>query len=263
MTTLIQTVPAAIRWFLIWSALGVIFAVQLYWYYEMPWRLSIYWGLIDWYLWGVLSLLIGKGVRHAMSRNLPAIAATFAVLLGAPLMSGVHVALTMLVAGPGGLPEGYAWSTYFQALFAKKLMLNLLTYSAIVAVYVYLARRKSDRPATFLATLGNAKRLVSATDIIRGEVSGNYVNLHTADGVWPVRITMTDILRRLPDDKFVRTSRSAMINLDRVCGQQSRNGSLQLVLDDGERVSVSRRHRARLQKRIRDFFGVHSQEAIR
>ena len=255
-----KAASAVARWFLVWSTVGCIFALQLYWHYELPWSLSIFWGLSDWYLWGLLALPIGKAVRHLKNLNWSARSTGVVLLLAAPAVAALHVVLTMLVGGIGGLPAGTAWLEYFQALYAKKLTLNLITYAAIVTIYARISPKKPRQDTKFLARLRDATRLVSADEIIRGEVCGNYVNLYTEDGVWPVRVTLTNLLRRLPDHQFVRISRSAMVSLKWVREQHSEAVSVQLVLANGERVKVSRRIRAQVQRAIRTSCLLDQQE---
>jgi len=173
-------------------------------------------------------------------------------LFSAPVVAALHVVLTMLVGGIGGLQLDTQWVDYFQALYAKKLTLNLLTCAAIVFIFERLSDDSPRKGKLFLTRLGDVTRLISADMIIWGEVCGNYVNLHTRDGVWPLRDTLTGLLDRLPRGKFVRISRSAMVSLRRVHEQCSDGRSLILSLEDGTRVRVSRRYRQSVRQALRD-----------
>lgn len=241
------------RWFLLWTTIGCVFALQLRWYHELPWSLSIFWGLADWYLWGSLALLSGTAIRRLkhLSINISARLVLYVSL--APVASALHVILTMLVGEIGGFQPDTQWVDYFQALYAKKLTLNLLTCAAIVLVF---ERRSDDSPRknnVFLTKLGDVTRLISADEIVWGEVCGNYVNLHTHDGVWPLRETLSGLLDRLPCGQFVRISRSAMVSLRRVHEQCSDGRSLTLTLENGTRIRVSRRYRPLVRQALQNY----------
>lgn len=241
-----------IRWLLLWTSIGCVFALQLRWYHELPWSLSIFWGLADWYLWGLLALLFGALVRRLKRVGISFPARLVLYVFLAPVVAALHVVLTMLVGVVGGLQMDTHWVDYFQALYAKKLTLNLLTCAAIILIFERLSDDGSRNEQLFLTKLGDVTRLISSDEIIWGEVSGNYVNLHTSDGVWPLRDTLTGLLDRLPSGKFVRISRSAMVSLRRVHEQRSDGRSLILLLDNGTRVHVSRRYRSVARQALRN-----------
>jgi DNA-binding LytR/AlgR family response regulator len=248
-----QTPTATIgRWFLLWTTIGCVFALQLRWYHELPWSLSIFWGLADWYLWGLLALLSGTAIRRLKHAGISISVRLVLYLFFAPAVVALHVIFTMLVGGIGGLQLDTQWVDYFQALYAKKLTLNLLTCAAIVLIFERLSDDTPRKEKLFLTKLGDVSRLISADEIIWGEVCGNYVNLHTGDGVWPLRDTLSGLLDRLPRGKFVRISRSAMVSLRRVHEQCLDGRSLTLSLEGGTRVRVSRRYRPHVRQALRD-----------
>ena len=252
MSTNRKSTESVRRWFLVWTAIGCVFALQLRWYYELTWSLSIFWGLADWYLWGMLALPAGKAIGRLKNSGAGPHLRVIVYALLAPVIAALHVVLTMLVGGIGIFSAETPWIEYFEALYAKKLMLNLITCAAIVVAYERLSRTCPRRDRVFLAKLGDVSRLVSADEIISGEVCGNYVNLHTRDGVWPLRETLTGLLDRLPAEEFVRVSRSAMVSLKRIREQCSDQGALTLLLDNGVKVQVSRRYRPQVRQALKE-----------
>lgn len=248
-----QTPTATIgRWLLLWTSIGCVFALQLRWYHELPWSLSIFWGLADWYLWGLIALLADSAIRRLKQFRtaLPSRLILYGIL--APVIAALHVVLTMLVALAAGFELDTQWFESFQSLYAKKLTLNLLTFAAIVVVIERWSNHRQEKNKYFSTKLGDVTRLVSADQIIWGEVSGNYVNLHTQDGVWPFRDTLTGLLNQLPTGEFVRISRSAMISMKQVHEQRSDEGSLNLTLKNGANVRVSRRYRGLVRQALKD-----------
>lgn len=83
------------------------------------------------------------------------------------------------------------------------------------------------------------------------EASGNYVNLHVGERVYPLRQTMSGIQNRLDGQGFVRVHRSAIVNLDRVRELEPFDtGDARAHLHGGGTVQVSRRYRQALKDRL-------------
>jgi two-component system, LytTR family, response regulator len=79
------------------------------------------------------------------------------------------------------------------------------------------------------------------------EASDNYVNLHVGKESHLLRETMNSLEQRLPSDRFLRISRSTIVNLDRVRELQPLfHGEYSVILRDGTRLSLSRGYRDRL-----------------
>lgn len=253
---------AILRWFIIWTTIGCIFSLQLRWHYKLPWSLSVFWGLADWYLWGVLALTVFVGIRLLKRLKWNPRRRLLLYALAAPAVAGVHVVLTMIVGGDGDIAARIGWFGYFGALYAKKLTLNVLTFSALILVGERLTAKATipSQAPTFPARFGETTRFVSPEEVFWGEVGGNYVNLHTRDGVWPVRITLNQILQRLPKRQFVQVSRSGLINLGKVRAMQSDSGSLSVILVDGSSVPVARRHHSKVRQALRDHCGLENSD---
>ena len=88
---------------------------------------------------------------------------------------------------------------------------------------------------------------LTATDIVWIESLGNYVRVRTADQIHVVRETMSGIGDRLKSSRFARIHRTRIVNLDRVRELRPRgNGTFDLALDDGSRLSVGRSYQRSL-----------------
>lgn len=93
--------------------------------------------------------------------------------------------------------------------------------------------------------------LVKVDDIDWIEASGNYVNLHVGERLYPLRETMAGILLKLDDRGFARVHRSAIVNLDRVREiEPFDTGDARAHLLGGGVVPVSRRYRQELKERL-------------
>jgi len=81
------------------------------------------------------------------------------------------------------------------------------------------------------------------------EAADNYVNLHVGDDSHLLRETMTGLEKRLPSDKFLRISRSTMVNLDRIRELQPLfHGEYTVILTDETRLTLSRGYRDKLNQ---------------
>lgn len=83
------------------------------------------------------------------------------------------------------------------------------------------------------------------------EASGSYMLLHVGQQVFRLRTTLKGLLARLDESQFVRIHRSTIVNLDRVAEVQPWfGGDYVVILDDGEKLKVSRTYRDDLLRPI-------------
>ena len=81
------------------------------------------------------------------------------------------------------------------------------------------------------------------------EADGNYVRIHCGTESHYVRETLAGLEAQLPAEKFMRVSRSALVNLDRVKEFQPLfYGDYSVLLLNGAKLSMSRNYRGRLEK---------------
>lgn len=84
------------------------------------------------------------------------------------------------------------------------------------------------------------------------EAAGNYVRLHVGGDTHLQRETMNGIETRLDPEQFVRVHRCRIVNVDRIQEMQPWvNGEYAIVLKSGQRLTLSRSYRERLQSRLR------------
>lgn len=81
------------------------------------------------------------------------------------------------------------------------------------------------------------------------EAEGNYVRLHAGKKSHLLRETMHSVETRLAERKFLRVSRSTLVNLERVREWQPLfHGDSVLILEDGTRLTVSRAYRENFER---------------
>lgn len=174
---------------------------------------------------------------------------------------------TLHILGMVGMRELCYWAVGWDYEFGNwlyefiyELRKDTITYISLVAViytYRFLLRRlrgearllasekKSEetRIDKFLVKKLGKEFLISPNEINWVEASGNYANLHVAASVFPMRITMTKLIKQLPDH-FIRIHRSTIVNINYVKHIEATScGDYEVNLKDGSTVMLSRRYR--------------------
>lgn len=91
--------------------------------------------------------------------------------------------------------------------------------------------------------------LVHASAIDWLEADGNYVRIHCGSEAHYVRETLAGLEAQLPLEKFMRVSRSVLVNLDRIKEFHPLfYGDYTVLLQSGAKLTLSRTYRARLEK---------------
>ena len=93
--------------------------------------------------------------------------------------------------------------------------------------------------------------LLDATEIDWIEADDYYSAIHAGKRRHLIRESLSSLEQRLDASQFVRTHRSAIVNIDRVREIRNEAAEMILVLRDGQRVPVSRRRREILKERLR------------
>jgi two-component system LytT family response regulator len=87
------------------------------------------------------------------------------------------------------------------------------------------------------------------TDIDWIEAADNYVNLHVGQESHSLRETMNALEARLSSKRFVRISRSAMVNVEHIKELQPMlHGEYVAVLRNGMRLTVTRGYREKMRE---------------
>ena len=93
---------------------------------------------------------------------------------------------------------------------------------------------------------------VRAADVTWIEAAGKRSRLHTATGSHATRQNLGQLEANLDPETFVRVSRSAIVNLDRVTEiQRWFQGQYLLILEGGAKVATTRTYRPRLDRFVK------------
>jgi two-component system LytT family response regulator len=83
------------------------------------------------------------------------------------------------------------------------------------------------------------------------EAADYYSCLHVGPRSHLLRRSMTDLEQELDQNRFCRIHRSTIVNLERVRGLKlDENGEYEVLLENGNRLRLSRRYRTQLQSRL-------------
>jgi two-component system LytT family response regulator len=92
--------------------------------------------------------------------------------------------------------------------------------------------------------------LLDAAEIDWIEADDYYAAIHTGKRRHLIRESLSSLEERLDAARFVRTHRSAIVNIERDREVRNEGGEMLLLLRDGQRVPVSRRRRDILKERL-------------
>ncbi|MEO0616286.1 MAG: LytTR family DNA-binding domain-containing protein [Pseudomonadota bacterium] len=170
---------------------------------------------------------------------------------------------------PSILGRSYGWDNWWSE-FGYEYLKDFRTYMLMLAcIYLYrfivlrlrgeagFVGESDEAPVETPADRFVVKKLgreflVKVADIEWIESAGNYVNLHVAGKVYPLRGTMAAIAEQLAPRGFVRVHRQAIVNLERVREiHVFDSGDGTLTLDTEALVPISRRYRQSLNEQVR------------
>lgn len=110
---------------------------------------------------------------------------------------------------------------------------------------------QTDPPTQYAArfTVRDGERfiLLRVAEIDHADAAANYVRLHVGSRTYHVRMTMSELERRLDPRQFARIHRCNIVNLDRITGiGQDWQGEYQVQLATGAVFRLGRTYRHRL-----------------
>jgi len=112
-----------------------------------------------------------------------------------------------------------------------------------------LRRERPERLERLLVQGTERSVLLPLTRVDRFESARNYVVLHAGRESFRVRSTLDRLEQRLDPRRFVRVSRSAMVNVERVAELKPwSHGDWVVVLTDGAKLRLTRTFRDRLER---------------
>lgn len=119
------------------------------------------------------------------------------------------------------------------------------------AAAVRAARAHTGSSERLLVPQGEGLQLIDAASIHWLEADDNYVRVHTAQGRYLLRRTLTDLLAQLGEQRFARIHKSAAVNLAQIDKLEPLfKGDHEIRLRGGQLLRLSRRFKDELFARL-------------
>ena len=107
----------------------------------------------------------------------------------------------------------------------------------------------SDR--AFVGERDGATYRLDVDDVCYAETVDGKTFLYTADAVYQTPLKLYELEERLAGTEFVRASKQMLVNFDHVASiRPALNARLQLMLDNGEAVIVSRQYAPVIKRKL-------------
>ena len=146
--------------------------------------------------------------------------------------------------------DGYTYVWMVGVIYAYRFIITRLRGEA-KAIAFGEDQKIPDRPERLLVKKIGKEFIIKIEDIEWIEACGNYMNLHIARHVYPLRETMSNMEGKLNPKHFARIHRSTIVNLDFVKEiQASDSGDYDLTLSTGKSLKLSRRYREHVKANL-------------
>ena len=155
--------------------------------------------------------------------------------------------------------QSYAFfSAYYEKLL-RWLPYEILAYWAafgILSSVLTAKKNRLNRENNYLSRLlikdDDDKLVINVADIDQIKAYDNYVIICQNDKQHIINDTMKHLQTSLDPDNFIRVHRSSIINLNKIISLvNDENGQLLVNLHNGDKVTVSRRNRAKLNAQFK------------
>lgn len=120
--------------------------------------------------------------------------------------------------------------------------------SQLLALLQDVEKRSPSFPERLVVKSSGRVILIKVDDLDWVDAAGNYVRLHAGNESHLLRETMSRLENRLDPARFLRIHRSTIVNIERIKElQQQFHGDYLVVLKNGQRLTLSRSYRDKIQ----------------
>jgi hypothetical protein len=200
----------------------------------------------------VLVLFVVRWLRLFPLRRDSWVPAIIGHTAGSMLFALGHHVLMILLRLPWYAANGieYQWREPFLPNLVTEYQKDIKIYFGMILVLTAwnLYRRLQARALAppldrMLVQTGTAQRVLELAEIECLEAARNYVSVHAGGREYIVRDSISALLRRLPQQRFVRTHRSHIVNLVKVREIRTTDSRQQVVMESGRLVPLGRSYR--------------------
>ena len=119
------------------------------------------------------------------------------------------------------------------------------------ALLEHVSERRPKPPQRLVIKSSGRVVFLKVDDIDWVDAAGNYVKLHAGGDSHLLRETMSRLEERLDSSKFIRIHRSTIVNIECIKElQQQFHGDYLVVLKSGQRLTLSRSYREKIQQML-------------
>jgi two-component system LytT family response regulator len=137
------------------------------------------------------------------------------------------------------------------ALAAKDAAAFGRRLAAAAAAFARAQAREERKVDRLVVKSGNRVNLIPVEEIDWIGAAGPYAEVHAAERVHVLRMSLAELEERLEERRFQRIHRSTIVNIERVCAlQEYFRGEYVVLLKDGTKLKLSRGRRAALEARL-------------
>lgn len=105
----------------------------------------------------------------------------------------------------------------------------------------------TEDETSFFVKIGNHLKRIYSTDVVFIEVVDKYCTINTANKQYHVKMSLTDLRKKLPVDQFIKVHRSFLINLKKIHKIDTVNNK---IISGKHQIPISRNHKNELLQKI-------------
>ncbi|MGD1845885.1 MAG: LytR/AlgR family response regulator transcription factor [Salibacteraceae bacterium] len=149
------------------------------------------------------------------------------------------------------LLKPYSDQRFFEALNRAKQQLGQAQPTTDPRLAALLQQWQPESPTRIAIRSAGKTKLVHVETIIWVEAADQYVRLHTTEGTFLHRESMSRIEQQLTGPSFFRTHRSAIVALNRITELETyAQGDYYVHLNTGDRIRLARNRKEALEQQL-------------
>lgn len=201
-----------------------------------------YWAVQEWGLWFIITPLLFRALslieqkkKHITTLPLLACAGVFALAMSAQVILDLYALND---------PIPYTF-LYFAPLYPLVIFVNVYFWQRLIKSKSVQSKASQNEYQACITVEHNDQFVdIPYDEIIQFNSASNYVEICTAQQAWLKRATLKEVEANLPDNTFIRTHRSHLVNitlLKKVTIKPSGSGFV--VLSNDKTVALSKAHK--------------------
>lgn len=201
-----------------------------------------YWALQEWGLWFIITPLLFRALslieqqkRHITTFSLLTCIGTFIFAMGAQAIFDFYALND---------PIPYTF-LYFAPLHPLVIFVNIYLWQRLIKPKPAQLNVSQTEKQACITVEHNGRCIdIPCAHIIQFNSASNYVEICTAQKTWLKRATLKEIETKLPDNTFIRTHRSHLVNIKLIKKVTIKpSGSGYVVLSNDNAVALSKAHK--------------------